>query len=541
MTSHEFRIVSDFKPTWLVRVSDMQAVPGLSVNGHYWALSYSWNQSGELIHKGGENYDRIDEGRHQIIEYPEDQEYTFQKFGTRSLRQFNNIDPKTASTVYVKFERLIQQICKDFDVEYIWFDQICINQGDHDAKMKEIKQMHNIYKNARCTIALIPEFRWIRRRGTMGPDLKVIPTSQWCQRIWTLEEAYVTKNIVFLGSNVHLWGNVNLIWSLGASVIKTPNDELKKWWASTALWYARNRTSSKAHDRIFAMANIFPEVMDGISFNYKQPLLELMVRFYRALAQRDKSILLFGALDDSDPKDQIAAVRRREASLLPSWTGASGAHISHYDLRTYFEIMTPRYTISGDSMRLTSSFVVARIEDPSAVEKPDGFDDPERNRPVKATMGADGKIIIPEIKRCTLTGDGLPGTAFKFESVVQLLTGGSSELIFVTATSESQVTLAKSRRFGLKMTHILPLAVKENVPINTLTRPEYYGGFLSLTEECSECRILFEPSFVGDWQYIIYPVVKKDKGCYKSIGVCVIDTHLSYDSIIQRKQIFHIK
>ncbi|KAI9247669.1 hypothetical protein BDA99DRAFT_591784 [Phascolomyces articulosus] len=62
--------IPDFMPTKLVRISDMKVVDGYQVNKGYCALSYSWNQSGDILldEKTGK-YVRIDEGEHKIISY----------------------------------------------------------------------------------------------------------------------------------------------------------------------------------------------------------------------------------------------------------------------------------------------------------------------------------------------------------------------------------------------------------------------------------------------------------------------------------------
>ncbi|KAI8143092.1 hypothetical protein BJV82DRAFT_713762, partial [Fennellomyces sp. T-0311] len=87
---------------------------------------------------------------------------------------------KLQSTLSVTFEGLIQQVCKDISIDYIWLDHMCISQGDQDAKMREIKQMHKIYKNARCTVALVPEFWWNFESGTTDDvDVNCMPNSEW--------------------------------------------------------------------------------------------------------------------------------------------------------------------------------------------------------------------------------------------------------------------------------------------------------------------------------------------------------------------------
>ena len=39
----------NFMTSYLVRTSDMKVVQGSEINEGYWMLSYSWNQSGEII------------------------------------------------------------------------------------------------------------------------------------------------------------------------------------------------------------------------------------------------------------------------------------------------------------------------------------------------------------------------------------------------------------------------------------------------------------------------------------------------------------
>ncbi|KAI9244671.1 hypothetical protein BDA99DRAFT_594262 [Phascolomyces articulosus] len=57
----------EYRPTFLVRTSDWQVVPGYEAVHGYCALSYCWEQSGEMIKKKNGEYDIIDEGHHQIV------------------------------------------------------------------------------------------------------------------------------------------------------------------------------------------------------------------------------------------------------------------------------------------------------------------------------------------------------------------------------------------------------------------------------------------------------------------------------------------
>ncbi|KAI8150387.1 hypothetical protein BJV82DRAFT_573535 [Fennellomyces sp. T-0311] len=343
---------SEFKPSFLVRVSDMQKIRGCEADEGYYALSYSWNQSGDII-KDGDEYHRTDDGRHKIVLYG----ITEKSSNIQRLFKF-----LTRRSKYVKFEGLIQRVCQNFGVKYIWYDQICINQLDPEDKKRELRQMHRIYGNAHCTIALIPDLEvsffyheWPKRRLF---QLNGIRDKQWAKRLWTLEEAAMSKKVLFVGRNVHLWSHKSTPNWFGIrdnAFVDQICDHSVPWNAHSVLWHARRRTSTKPHDRIFAIANIFPDIVDEIEFNYKKPLIDLMIQFYCLLAKIDLSVLCFGAPIDWI-KDSI--VGTPEDDLLPSWTGSRGIHIRPSGLKTSFSDCS----VSGTSLFVNCSYTHISIK-----------------------------------------------------------------------------------------------------------------------------------------------------------------------------------
>ncbi|KAI9488667.1 hypothetical protein BDB00DRAFT_35100 [Zychaea mexicana] len=301
----------EFMPSLLVRTSDMQVVQGSMVHEGYCALSYSWSWSGDLIQdKTSGITKRVDRGKHKIV------------FPARSIRQHPRGRKRIpAKSKHVQFEGIIQQICKDFNIKYIWYDQMCINQDDKEEKYREIHRMHQIYTNAYCTVALVPEFH--ADDGGMGrdfvfPKFASITQSEWYKRLWTLEEAFMSQRLLFVGRNVHSWwysaANVQELSSMCNS-----SGEARQWNVSTILHYAHKRASSNEYDRVFALANLFPDIMDEITISYDQPLELLLLQFYCLLAKKDISILFFGA-NENGPGDSTASFRKLK-ELLPSWTG----------------------------------------------------------------------------------------------------------------------------------------------------------------------------------------------------------------------------
>ncbi|KAI9251525.1 hypothetical protein BDA99DRAFT_575229, partial [Phascolomyces articulosus] len=191
----------DFMPTKLVRISDMKVVDGSQVNEGYCALSYSWNQSGDiLIDETTGKYKRIDEGKHKIISYdnifpdmiiPRYKISDDNKKLDRIYQVLEIMEDKNyylSKTVqYVTFEGVIQQICQQFNIKYIWYDQLCINQENKEEKEHEMRNMHQIYENAYCTVALVPDYSYVIELNES--------TQQYFKRLWTLEEAIKSRRL----------------------------------------------------------------------------------------------------------------------------------------------------------------------------------------------------------------------------------------------------------------------------------------------------------------------------------------------------------
>ncbi|KAI9252324.1 heterokaryon incompatibility protein-domain-containing protein, partial [Phascolomyces articulosus] len=210
-----------FMPSKLIRTSDMKLVPGSTVNEGYCALSYTWNQLGDhtTINKNiGKTIEHKDLGKHKII------------FPAYTVRQKPRGRKRIRRKVrFVTFEGLIQRICKDFNIKYIWYDQTCINQRDRKEKQGQLHGRHLIYSNAYCTLALIPEFQVksenviVRKNNSNLQTInsksteriskyrryfisnKHIFDSQWMKNTWTMQEVLSSKRLLLIGQNVHSW------------------------------------------------------------------------------------------------------------------------------------------------------------------------------------------------------------------------------------------------------------------------------------------------------------------------------------------------
>ncbi|KAG2217144.1 hypothetical protein INT45_004599 [Circinella minor] len=369
----------DYRPTWLVRVSDWKRVPGEAAVDGYHTLSYCWEQSGEVVKRENDNndYHLVDNSEHCVVEgYDADNDFIMRK-SLSPIEECDleeSIDPEveeknnkyvtwcepiseTTTLKHVTYEELLQQLCKDFQVEYLWYDKVCIDQSDKKHKSDEIKQMHQIYCNARYTIVLIPELivydledfdQEVPKHGTNARKtfLSELETSFWMKRSWTLEEVMMSKHILVVGTDVNMFQHSlytpdtpptakdrfsESLIDFGGQ-IKRNNGSVNQ-----ALTHAHFRTSTKPHDMIFALKNIFASLFDDIEMNYSTDVQETFNDFYRHIATKDLSILCFGA--NLSPN----GTQRKQSTMgdynLPSWTGVDGLHLGdHVYITTHSQL-----------------------------------------------------------------------------------------------------------------------------------------------------------------------------------------------------------
>ncbi|KAI8148575.1 hypothetical protein BJV82DRAFT_709362 [Fennellomyces sp. T-0311] len=453
--------VPTFKPRYLVRVADMELVHGSDVNEHYCCLSYCLSQSGEITDLGKGKYERVDRFRHRYFDYEIDPET-------------NKFDPKTRTVQYCDFETLIQEICCDHEIKYIWYDQMCVLDENETVKMREIKMMDRIFQNALFTIALLPELRkrtllrgrW-RDDNIYESQFRQFQVFEYCKRVWTVVEAYHSHNILFVGRDVHFYSKhlyqdcvcrdtaLNLF--LRNFGFEGNSGQKIRWTARQALGYLANCECRNPYDRVYALATIFPELRRMIKYNYKQNLEELETRFYRYLARQDPTILFFGNFD-MDISDSICAFRRAHALRAPSWAGVNGAHLVGFDIRC-LKLRGFNYEIHGDTMHINSTFVSIMFAKSTKLTTVNGY-------PLRYIKHGDRQKTITPATQSTLSFVPMPTKApIKYsDGLVQKL--------------------------GAMPTHLLPVELTSRTYHNTLRNAVYFCAALAVTEECTESLIL---------------------------------------------------
>ncbi|KAG2214929.1 hypothetical protein INT45_010573 [Circinella minor] len=507
----------------------MKVVEGSKVQEGYCALSYSWDQSGEIIKsEANEKSYRIDQGKHEIV-YPA-------KTVRKKPRGRKRIRRKVK---FVKFEELIQEICKDFNIKYIWYDQMCINQNDEKAKYSEISQMHQIYSNTYCTIALVPEMTAVSYKLYPGFKLSsgyinlyyAFQKAQWMKRMWTLEEAILSSKVVFIGKNIHCW--YHQISGYDFPIFYKDCTDVP-----CVLHFAHARTSTKEHDHIFALANMFPEIMKEITVNYDQDIQELMVQFYGLLAKQDLSILCFGKHDrykimcktsisygiEDNSTSETDYFFPLQGFNLPSWTGVYGKHYR----AGYYTTSFKNYTVNGRVLRITCA-AITNDQRHTKMLNPESVED-----------------MLPPLPK------GQKSTPLYLLMRLQPQGSTNKILILIRAMSDYVPLSTNCEEIAqelCKLSHFVSIKKTNFLWANTWSNTWKYFSFTALTEpldDSSQYVLLAGVPFRDQTTVLTgmeFPVIKKNGDHYKSIGLSLVTSQSGrfFDDITLEEQTFEIQ
>ncbi|KAL8834556.1 MAG: hypothetical protein Q9176_007439 [Flavoplaca citrina] len=126
-------------------------------------------------------------------------------FGRSHLDKKNGTSPCVLDMLTKILERatLLRAGNKSAVPELFWIDTLAIPVEDQFAveRRQAIKQMHHIYTHAKYTIVLdLSLMRTTMGPGYSNPAMK-ITMSRWMTRLWTLQEAVLSRNLYFCFSD----------------------------------------------------------------------------------------------------------------------------------------------------------------------------------------------------------------------------------------------------------------------------------------------------------------------------------------------------
>ena len=170
---------------------------------------------------------------------------------------FGSCDNKNQINLCVldMFSELFDQINRDGTItrrstkpELFWIDTLSIPVGDKyiPERIQAIRQMHNIYTHAQYTIVLDKSLMRIDKgSGYSGPAMK-ITMSRWMTRMWTLQEAVLSRQIYFTFNNqVYSIDQLENLYTREATALHTCVPSLSQIYYHGILGKKRDRVHDK--------------------------------------------------------------------------------------------------------------------------------------------------------------------------------------------------------------------------------------------------------------------------------------------------------
>lgn len=166
----------------------------------------------EIIDRGNIPLLQYRRGRRdlQLVEMNQSFDKSYAIFSHVWTDGFGSLDGKNGTSLCVlhMFSKMLEKVAvqrggSSAVPELFWIDTLAIPVGDKYAiqRREAIKQMHHIYTHAKYTIVLDLSLM----RTTVGPGYSnpamTITMCRWMTRLWTLQEAVLSKNLFFCFSD----------------------------------------------------------------------------------------------------------------------------------------------------------------------------------------------------------------------------------------------------------------------------------------------------------------------------------------------------
>ena len=217
--------------------------------------------------------------------------------------------------------------------DYVWIDTCCIDKSSSSELSEAINSMFEWYANAGVCYVYLSDYSESSYRG------KVLGSSKWFRRGWTLQELLAPTNMLFLDRDWSPIGNKQSLSSLIAGATGISKEHLFNFsTASVAqkMSWASRRTTTRIEDEAYSLLGLFGVHMP----------------------------LLYGEGNNAFLRLQLEILKTNDDVSILAWTGPDTGNVLAESVADFWNArcVTPREDPSHQvSLHMTSRGLVAEV------------------------------------------------------------------------------------------------------------------------------------------------------------------------------------
>jgi hypothetical protein len=160
---------------------------------------------------------------------------------------------------YAKLQFCARQAVRNH-IRYIWVDTACIDKSSSAELSEAINSMYRWYQCAAVCYVYLSDVT----HKVMQADARIIQSSRWFRRGWTLQELIAPKSVqfftaeeIYIGDRASLQHDIVEVTGIPEAVLQGRLDAIKHCTTHQVLSWAKRRQTKREEDAVYCLMGLF--------------------------------------------------------------------------------------------------------------------------------------------------------------------------------------------------------------------------------------------------------------------------------------------